>query len=174
LTNTYRKRWLNPKPFFFALLLVVLSTGNGALYETSLTTTVVASSASSVCSVTYPDGSVPPQENVNSPHGYANKNKTLWVAISEKGEMRVRQDEDGWLIAPKVAWSRGIRGRLTVTGGRLDKLAPAMKSVISDAYGDIGFQPVSLVFPSEGCWKITGKVGGEELTFINKVTKSDW
>jgi hypothetical protein len=137
--------------------------------------TVPAASAAEACPVTYPDGSSPPGEQSHPAVGYANKNKTIWVGIPTNGVMRVRREKDGWLWAPKIAWGRGVHGQLVLTGRRPDRSAVPMRSVVSDSYGDIGFQPTSLGFPSEGCWEITGRVGGEELTFVNKVRrKQNW
>jgi hypothetical protein len=38
-------------------------------------------------------------------------------------------------------------------------------------YRDIGFQPTYLVFPTPGCWEITGRVGTAKLTFVLFVEK---
>ena len=163
---------------FSVVLMLVLVLSGEARYSRGLVQAMTAAppaSTPAICPVTYPDGSSPPGEKTSSPGGYANKNKTIWVVISTEGVMAVRREEDGWLWAPKIAWSRGVHGRFILTGRRLDKSAPPMRSVVSDSYGDIGFQPTSLGFPSEGCWEIKGTVGDEELTFVAKVRrKQNW
>jgi hypothetical protein len=70
----------------------------------------------------------------------------------------------------KVAWSRKKKGHLQVSGKRLDGIAPPARAYIYD-YGDDGFQPIYLVFPTPGCWEITGEVADGLLTFITLVEK---
>lgn len=45
-------------------------------------------------------------------------------------------------------------------------------------YGEHGFQATYLVFPTPGCWEITGGVGDARLTFVVLVKKigagPDW
>ena len=75
----------------------------------------------------------------------------------------------------KFPWFRaaGLKGRLTVTGRRLDVAAPPLKAVIPNGYLDKGFQATGLIFPTEGCWEITGKVGDTTLTFVNRVIRAE-
>jgi hypothetical protein len=37
--------------------------------------------------------------------------------------------------------------------------------------GDIGFQATALIFPTPGCWEVTGHVGSTTLTFVTRVVK---
>ena len=60
-------------------------------------------------------------------------------------------DRDG-ALGIKFGWNRLVPGRLQVGGRRLD--------------GDEGFQPTYQVFPTPGCWEITGGVGEARLSFI--------
>jgi len=86
-------------------------------------------------------------------------------------------DHDGGL-GIKWAWIRLKEGRLFIGGRRLDGDAAPARAYISDGYGGIGFQPVYLVFPTPGCWEITGAVRGSTLTFVLKVERvgegPDW
>jgi hypothetical protein len=66
---------------------------------------------------------------------------------------------------------RGISGRLSIQGRRLDASAPLLGAEVSDGYGDRGFQASGVIFPTEGCWEITGQVGTARLTFVNFVIK---
>jgi hypothetical protein len=77
---------------------------------------------------------------------------------------------DGSLVM-KWPWWREVRGELTIEGQRLDAPAPLLRAEIPEGYGDIGFRPVSLIFPAQGCWEVTGKVGKERLTFVTLVVK---
>ena len=39
------------------------------------------------------------------------------------------------------------------------------------SYGDTGFIPSTVTFPTTGCWRVVGKQGGASLTFVVKVAK---
>jgi hypothetical protein len=72
----------------------------------------------------------------------------------------------------KFGWWRRLKGPLTVQGRRLDGQAPAMRSSIPDGYGETGFQSTALIFPTPGCWEVTGRVGAGSLTFVTLVVKT--
>jgi hypothetical protein len=78
-------------------------------------------------------------------------------------------DADG-ALGMKVGWERKKKGHLQVSGRRIDASAPPARAYIYD-YGDIGFQPIYLVFPTPGCWEITDEVSGGRLTFVTLVEK---
>lgn len=78
-------------------------------------------------------------------------------------------DYDG-ALGIKFAFERLKPGRLYVGGRRLDGEVGPARAYISD-YGDTGFQPIYLLFPTAGCWEITGGVGGDSLTFVMLVEK---
>lgn len=78
--------------------------------------------------------------------------------------------EDGSLEM-KTPWWRLSPGRLSVEGQRLDAPAPPMRSYIPDGYAAAGFQPVGLIFPTPGCWKITARLGAGSLSFVTIVDK---
>jgi hypothetical protein len=76
-------------------------------------------------------------------------------------------------ISLKLGWWRRIPGRLAITGRRLDRVAGRVRADIppNESYGDVGFIPSTITFPSVGCWRVIGKQGGASLTFVIKVTK---
>jgi hypothetical protein len=78
-------------------------------------------------------------------------------------------DRDG-ALGIKVGWERKKKGPLQISGRRLDGPASPARAYIYD-YGDSGFQPIYLVFPTPGCWEITGRVADASLTFIAVVEK---
>ncbi len=66
-------------------------------------------------------------------------------------------------------WNEEPQPALTVTGERLDAAAPPLiVSRATNAYAsDIGSAMlVGVDFPTLGCWKITGKYGKVELSFV--------
>ena len=80
-------------------------------------------------------------------------------------------DQDG-ALGIKWAFERLKPGRLFVGGRRLDAAAGPARAYIYD-YGDSGFQPIYLVFPTPGCWEISAGVGAatSPLTFFVLVEK---
>ena len=110
---------------------------------------------------------------VTLPAGGRYENESLAVGIRGKFVFRPGGqgfvDSDG-AMGIKVLWTRKVRGTLEVGGKRLDGLAPPARAYLKD-YGDTGIQPSYLLFPTPGCWKITGRVGNTALTFVVLVEK---
>lgn len=101
-------------------------------------------------------------------------NGQLWVGnLPENGVIIAGSDpvEPDELISRKFGWYRVAHGLLTITGRRRDAPAPPARTSVPSGYGDTGFQPSGVSFPTEGCWEITGTVGSTTLTFVTFVTK---
>ncbi len=139
---------------------------------------IAEAAASSSCAITLPNGSQNPGEPPSCPgrvwpggfrgnHG----NGKLWTVLPTDGKLLVTPEKDGSLHT-KLAWWRGVCGRLIITGRRSDAPAGPMRSSVPLGYGDAGFQASGVYFPSEGCWEITGRVGDATLTFVVEVRKS--
>ena len=69
-------------------------------------------------------------------------------------------------IDEKFPWWRGVSGSLSIRGRRIDGSAPPLRARIPSGYGDGGFQASAIIFPTEGCWQVTGSVGLAALTFV--------
>jgi hypothetical protein len=123
-----------------------------------------------ICPVTIANGDAPPLEKRDDNyHG----NGKLWVAPWPEGTILATPDyvrADG-SIGMKFPWWRGVKGELSITGLRLDAKAPPLEAEIPDGYGDSGFQAAGLIFPTEGCWEVTGAVGEASLTIVTLVVK---
>jgi len=74
-------------------------------------------------------------------------------------------------LGMKFGWMRGVSGKLKIEGRRLDGEAPPLRSEVPEGYGDRGFQVSYLIFPTPGCWEVTGRVGDSSVTFVTKVEK---
>ncbi len=78
-------------------------------------------------------------------------------------------------LAMKFEFYRDIPGEVVIEGRRLDAPAPRMPEVVlrgkADGYHETGFEPTTLVFPSEGCWEVTARVKDASLTFVILVVK---
>lgn len=123
------------------------------------------------CPVTRPNGAAPP--GVGAQAGVNYGNTRLWTALWPGGVIKAGPDyvdKDG-SIHMKFGWWRGVSGRLSIQGRRLDGPAPPLRAEVPDGYGERGFQASGVIFPTEGCWEITGQVGAARLTFVNFVIK---
>ena len=133
--------------------------------------------ASSSCPVTIGRKSdISPAEFFGA--GSAHWNGNLYVgALWPDGTIVFRPDGPGSVypdgsVGMKIAWYRGngLHGKLTIQGKRLDAPAPSLRAEFSD-YIDTGFQPSNVIFPTEGCWQVTGIVGDSRVTFVTRVVK---
>ncbi len=132
-----------------------------------------ATSTSTACEVTKPNRSIPPGERPNPDH---HGNGQLWTKLWPEGRVIFKPGGEGFILedgslSMKWMWWRGVRGKLTIEGRRLDATGPQLRSVIPEGYGDTGFQASGLTFPTEGCWEVTGKVGESSLTFLTLVVR---
>ena len=127
------------------------------------------------CPVTLPFGAARRgQERPFASSALAFGNSHLWVVpIQEDGVIRAdsRSVESDGSISQKFGWWRITPGTLTISGRRLDAPAPPLRSWIPDGYGSTEFQASDVTFATEGCWEITGTVGGGNLSFVTFVLR---
>ena len=110
------------------------------------------------------------------PMGLNDGNKALVTSLYPEGAVVFKPGGPGFVmkdgaLSMKFGWWRLVPGRLTITGQRLDGPAPPLRARIPEGYGDIGFQSGGIVFPTPGCWEVTGHVGDRSLTFVTLVVK---
>jgi hypothetical protein len=109
-------------------------------------------------------------------------NAGLSTGLWPNGTITFRPGGSGFItsdgaLGMKFLWSRGARGKLTISGRRLDADAPALRSHVPCCYGEdgeTGIQASYVIFPTPGCWEVTGQVGDHQdarLTFVTKVVK---
>jgi hypothetical protein len=124
------------------------------------------------CPVTVPNGRTPPGEPANAlQHG----NGRLWTEFWPEGTVLIEPEQvqpDGTLTM-KWPWWRGEHGHLTIDGQHLDRPAPPLQADIPEGYGETGFQATALIFPTDGCWEVTGRIGDASLTFVVLVIRVD-
>jgi hypothetical protein len=126
------------------------------------------------CRVTVPNGRRPSGET-HSPFGHGNG--ALFTSLWPAGTILATPEHvrpDG-AIEMKFGWWRGAsaRGRLRITGRRLDAPAPPLQASIPTGYGPTGWQATGLTFPTEGCWEVTGSAGRARLAFVTRVMKTN-
>lgn len=143
----------------------------------SLLLAACAGRASFDCPTTLPNGRTPPGETATRSH---HGNGELFTALWPEGEITFHPSGPGEIrpdgsLAMKFPWWRGegIRGPIEVSGRRLDRRGSGVTAEMPAGYGDTGFQASALVFPSEGCWEVTARVGDAELSFVVEVLRSE-
>jgi len=119
------------------------------------------------CAVTMP----------NDQGAYANDSLLVYLTWPD-GTVVFRPGGPGFVLADgalsmKFGWERRVSGELTIQGRRLDGEAPSLRAEVPCCYGATGFQASALIFPSPGCWEVTGTVGTASLTFVTRVVKID-
>lgn len=122
------------------------------------------------CQVTIANRSTPPGE---SPQAGDHGEGGLWTSLWPKGTVVA----DGTQIATdgsihmKWPWWRGVDapGQLQVEGRRLDGDSAPLVAEVNPNYGDSGFQPTTLIFPTPGCWEITATAGSARLVIVQRV-----
>ncbi len=81
----------------------------------------------------------------------------VWMGIT--WERLVRGDSPSGWLGVKLPWWWAVRGALTIEARRLDAPARPARAGVPDGYGEIGFPASGVLFPSPGCWEVTGRVG---------------
>ena len=172
------------------LLLLLLSTAVLTEKPQQAQNTASTRNSPTPCAVTAPNHNEPPVKNFggivtyapdykgprNGPVTNSYGNGKLWTTLSQDGTVVFRPNGPGFIgedgsLSMKWPWYRGLRGKLTIHGKRLDMSAPPLRASIPDGYGDTGFQATALIFPTEGCWEVTGQVGETALTFVTRVVR---
>src|SRR4051812_13612906 len=118
------------------------------------------------CPVTPPNHAIPPGQagNPGATAAPYYGDGRLWTGLEKDGVVAAAPDRDG-SIGEKFPWWRGVRGRLRITGRRLDGAAPTLRAQIPDGYGPTGFQSSGIIFPTAGCWRVTGMAASASLSF---------
>ena len=124
------------------------------------------------CPATIANGETPPGEQRSAGH---HGNRMLWTVLWPEGTVVFRPGGSGFVLADgalqmKFPWWRGVPGPLTIEGRRIDASAPPLRAHIPNGYSG-SFQATSLIFPTPGCWEVTGRAGNASLTFVLAVVK---
>jgi len=102
--------------------------------------------------------------------------EALKTGLPPKGELVFEPGGAGSVLADgalrrKFLWMHQARGRLQISGRRLDGDAPPLQSVVPEGFEAQDIQPTSLIFPTTGCWEVTGRIGEHRVTFVLRVVK---
>jgi hypothetical protein len=124
------------------------------------------------CPVSRPNGGHPAGQ---APDRWYHGRGGLWTILWPRGMAPIPSgnvQRNGWLYL-KVPWWRGpgSEGKVRIHGRRLDKSAPVLRADVPVGYGNSGFQASAILFPTVGCWQITGRAGRGSLTMVERVVK---
>jgi hypothetical protein len=91
----------------------------------------------------------------------------MWVGLWPQGLVIVPHDNiaRGGSLRAKFMWWRGsgAHGLLRISGYEVDSYRHVWARTAG--YGTSGFNASSIYFPGEGCYRVTGTVGGARLSF---------
>lgn len=129
--------------------------------------------ATKTCPVTVPGGSAPPGERPSPGH---HGNGALWTALPRDGLIAAERHGDGTLRNKFPWWAVGVAGKLSIRAQRLDAPAPPARGVSNSGWPETGFRGSAfwasiVLFPSEGCWRVNGRVRDISLSFVVEVVE---
>jgi hypothetical protein len=153
------------------------SESNAAEKPPAQSSSTVTETRTATCPVTLPNGESPPGEKPSETH---HGNGRLWTVLSPQGTILARKEDvrpDGSIEIKFPWWAAGVYGDLTIRGRRLDATAPPIRATINPGWPETGFSGDAfwasfIIFPTEGCWEVTGTVEASRLTFVALVVKA--
>jgi hypothetical protein len=158
-----------PPLFILILLILVVAACAGDQSETLIVKKEVLQNDPSECPVTPYSDERPPDGNTAAFTETWFGSQALWAGLSPAYDGK-------WYAGPqglKVLWYRAVPGKLTITGKEIATGSTGLLAEVPGGYGETGIQSTSLVFPSEGCWEIIGRVADQELPFVVHVYPAD-
>ena len=129
------------------------------------------------CKVTLPNGKGPPGETLSPTY---HRQDGLFTVLKEDGIILARPSDirpDGTVAIKFPWWADGPEGPLAIRGRRVDGQSPPLRSEITPSVPETGFRgtgfwATSVIFPTEGCWEVTGTVDRSALHFVTFVLKA--
>ncbi len=128
------------------------------------------------CAATLPTSDAPPGiPEPSEPVYYGNGE--LWTTLWPEGRVVFEPGGPGFVLEDgalgmKWSWIPVVPGDLKVEGRRLDGPASSARADIGEGFDNHGrFFPTYLIFPTAGCWEVTGRVGIISLTFVTLVVQ---
>lgn len=115
---------------------------------------------------------------ISTDGGYGNPERTMFIGLYPNGAVLFHPDGPGSVAADshlgmKFWFYRTVPGEVVIEGRRLDEPGPtALLDTLrgpADGYGETGFNPAGLEFPSQGCWEVTASIDEARMTFVTLV-----
>lgn len=121
-----------------------------------------------ICPVTQPNTFFPPGETTGPENAIGNDQVIVEYWKNGTDSLLTENPADNsfrW----EVWWWRNVTGALDIEGRRIDAESESLHVEFADSTGDTGPQKTILIFPSPGCWEVTGRAGDASLTFVLEV-----
>ncbi|MDO9086485.1 MAG: hypothetical protein Q7U53_09790 [Anaerolineaceae bacterium] len=133
----------------------------------------------SSCPVSLPNLSESPDPTyISVENGYGNPEQTMFIGLWKDGVVYFCPNCAGDLssnsrLGMKFWFYRTVPGEVIFEGRKVDEAGPEALldsfGETADGYGDTGFHSAGLVFPGQGCWEITARIGEDQITFVTLV-----
>jgi hypothetical protein len=163
--------------FLFLVFMLALSLNGATAQEPTPTPLQDVTTAS--CPVSLPNLSESPDDNyISVESGYGNPEQTLFIGLWPGGNVIFHPNGSGFVsddgsLSMKFWFYRTLLGEVVIEGRRLDKPGPVAHLATlrgpADGYGETGFHPAGLTFPSQGGWDVTASVGDAHMAFVTLV-----
>jgi len=107
---------------------------------------------------------------------HGNDSRTIATSLWSNGTVTFKPggagciDDEGGMWMKWPWWHEGRHKHLLIEGRRLDGEAPPLRAHIPGGYSG-EFQSSGLIFPTPGCWQVTGQVDDQSLTFVVRAVK---
>ena len=147
--------------------------------EPTVTPAVVSKTPPADCPLTVPQNPPfvppPPYDKLGFEGEFWYGSNALWTAVRQNGTWEALPHNPSGYTQKVFWWREGYsvgeepEPAITLTAERLDGKAPSVKGSkgTNASASDIGSAMLTGVdLPTLGCWKITGKYGDEELSFV--------
>lgn len=129
-----------------------------------------AAPAADTCAVTIPTGR--PTRYGTFGNGHLGTTPAPDGVLRVRSSIVERESSCAYVLPVELSWWRWRTGRLEVTARRLDDVAPPLRTVFPEADEGPGRELSILAFPAAGCWEVTGRLNGSELTFVTRVEEA--
>lgn len=135
---------------------------------------VTTQPAATDCMPTQPNHHRMPSSEMPAPNGWYG-NDLVGTDLGTDGTVVFRPGGPGFVLRDgslqmKFLWFKAPKP-MTIRGRRLDGKPVALRSFLAPGHDKDNYQPSDLVFATPGCWEVTARIDGTELTFVTKVVK---
>jgi hypothetical protein len=120
----------------------------------------------------------PDAHYISTESGYGNPEQTMFIGLWPGGKVYFCPNCAGSFFADgslsmKFWFYRTIPGEVVIEGRKHNEPGPVAHLATlrgpADGYGETGFHPAALLFPEQGCWEVTARIGEAQMTFVTLV-----
>ena len=99
--------------------------------------------------------------------------RAIWVRLPRHGILPAQHDPSEHAMSTKFPWWRVLGGQLHAWAHPVGQARPRLNADVASAadYGPKGFVPSFLRFSKPGCWRVTGSLRGQTISFVTRVIR---